>query len=99
MNEYDDFGGRELEEHVRLAIKDVRTMLVADSDPTNFVCTDTDGARHDLSPSGYYITGKPEGLLHRINAGYWPDEIAEIGFDEVPRLRGLDPIDFRAEDI
>jgi hypothetical protein len=103
MNEYDedDFEDFELEKHVRRAIKDVRTMLVADSDPRNFVCTDTDGARHDLSPSGYYITSKPEGLLHRIHANYPPDEIAEIGFDEVHRLRGLDPIpiDFLVDDV
>jgi hypothetical protein len=58
----------------------------------NLVCTDIDGVNQDLSPSGYYITSGSEGLLHRIHANYPPDEIAEIGFDEVHRLRGLDPI-------
>ena len=51
-----------------------------------------DGVKHDLSPSGYYITSESEGLLHRIHANYPPDEIAEIGFDEVHRVRGADPI-------
>jgi hypothetical protein len=72
------------------AVTALRHQLGADDE--NFVCTDIDGVKHDLSPSGYYITSKPEGLLHRIHANYPPDEIAEIGFDEVHRLRGLDPI-------
>jgi hypothetical protein len=105
MNEYDEdgFEGLELEEHVRtrLADKGVRKMLVADNDSGNFVCTDTDGTHHDLSPPGscYYITSKPEGSLHRIIAGYWPDEIAEQGIEGCRQSRGYDPIDFLVDDI
>ena len=51
------------------------------ADDKNFVCTDIDGVKHDLSPSGYYITSGSEGLLHRIHASYPPDELAEHGFD------------------
>ena len=82
----------------RLGREDVRKMLEAcDSHPEHFVCIDIDGALHDprRSPSGYYITSEPEGRLHRIHANYPPDEIAEIGFDEVHRLRRLyDPSNF-----
>jgi hypothetical protein len=91
----DEFEGLDLEEHVRarLGREDVRKMLdVSETHPENFVCIDIDGALHDLRPSGYYITSKPEGRLHRIHANYPPDEIAEIGFDEVHRFRRLNPI-------
>ena len=92
------FDGLELEEHVRVRLGDkaVVKMLIADSDSGDFVCTDIDGAQHDLGESGtcYYITSKPEGALHRINAGYWPDELAEESVEECRRRRGYDPIDF-----
>ena len=64
------------------AVTALRHQLGADDENyENFVCTDIDGVKHDLSPSGYYITSGSEGLLHRIHANYPPDEIAEIGFD------------------
>ena len=76
-------------------------MLDAYNHPENFVCTDTDGALHDLNPPGscYYITSKPEGSLHRINAGYWPDEIAEQGIEGCRQSRGYDPIEFLVAEI
>lgn len=60
----------------------------------NFVCTDVDGARHDLSQGCYYIVSRPEGSLYRINAGYWPDELEEEGFEACRQRRGYDPIEF-----
>jgi hypothetical protein len=102
MSEYneDDFDGLEPEEQVRLllAAKDVCKMLATDSG--SFVCTDIDGAQHDLSPPGscYYITSKPEGPLHRIHAGYWPDELAEGGIEGCRQSRGYNPIDFLVDD-
>ena len=102
MSEYneDDFDGLEPEEqvHVRQAAKDVCKMLAADSG--NFVCTDIDGARHDLGETEtcYYITSKPEGVLHRIHAGYWPDELAEQGVEGCRERRGYDPIEFLVDE-
>jgi hypothetical protein len=76
------------------AVTALHKMLLADSDAENFICTDVDGARRDLSSGGYYVASKPEGSLHRINAGYPPDEVAELGFEGVRRFRGYDPIEF-----
>ena len=64
-SEKDDFEGVELEEHVRvrLANDDVRKMLVADNDSGSFVCTDIDGAQHNLEPPGncYTSPASPRG--------------------------------------
>ena len=99
----DGFGDLELEERDRVLLGDkaVVKMLVADSDSANFVCTDIDGAQHDLRPPGscYYITSRHEGSLHRINAGYWPDELAEESVEECRRRRGYDPIEFLVDDV
>jgi hypothetical protein len=100
---FDGFDGLELEERDRVLLGDkaVVKMLVADSDSANFVCTDINGAQHDLSPPGscYYITSRPEGSLHRINAGYWPDELAEESVEECRQRRGYDPIEFLVDDV
>jgi hypothetical protein len=102
-DDLDDFDGLEVEEHVRvrLAHEDVRKMLFAGDDPEDYVCTDVDGVQRDLNPPGscYYIASRPEGELHRINAGYWPDEIAEDGVEGCRQRRGYDPIDFLVDDV
>jgi hypothetical protein len=68
----------------------------ADCRPENFVCVDVEGVEHDLKPPGscYHIVSKPEGALHRIHAGYWPDELAEDGLEGCRHRRGYDPIEF-----
>jgi hypothetical protein len=83
---------KKLSGELKDAIDAIREYGMADNHDGVFICTDVNGVQHDLSPSGYYITSESEGLLHRIHANYPPDEIAEIGFDEVHRHRGLDPI-------
>jgi hypothetical protein len=89
----EDMMDDDLHIRARLGREDVRKMLeLSETHPERFVCIDIDGALHDLSPSGYHISSEPEGRLHHIHANYPPDEIAEIGFDEVHRLRGLNPI-------
>ena len=93
MSQDDDGFDDALHVRARLGREDVRKMLeVSETHPENFVCVDIDGALQDLSPSAYHITSEPKGRLLRIRADYPPDEIAEIGFDEVHRLRGLNPI-------
>jgi hypothetical protein len=85
------------DDRIDKAVTALRRHLGADDE--NFVCTDIDGAKHDLSPSGYYITSKPEGQHHRIDAGYWPDELAEEGFEACRERRGYDPIEFRVDEV
>lgn len=82
------------------AREDVLKMVVADNAPGNFVCTDVAGVQHDLGAPGtcYYIASKPEGPLHRIHAGYWPDELAEDGVEGCRRRRGYAPIEFLVTD-
>jgi hypothetical protein len=75
------------------AVTALRHQLGADQDE-NFVCTDIDGVKRDLSEGCYYITSKPQGPHHRIDAGYWPDELAEEGFEACRERRGYDPIEF-----
>ena len=82
----EDMMDDDLHIRARLGREDVRKMLeLSETHPERFVCIDIDGALHDLSPSGYHISSEPEGRLHHIHANYPPDEIAEIGFDEVHR--------------
>jgi hypothetical protein len=95
----DDAEGLEgLPKHIRIRLADkaVRKVVAADNHPENFVCADVDGVQHDLNPPGscYCVTSRPEGALHRINAGYWPDELEEEGFQACRRRRGYDPIEF-----
>jgi hypothetical protein len=79
------------------AVAALKRQLGADEE--NFVCTDVDGVRHDLTPSGYYITSRPERVLHRILASYPPHEIAEMGFEGCRQYRGYDPIEFLVDEI
>lgn len=67
----------------------------------DFVCTDIDGVRHNLRPpeGDYYVASKPEGLFHRINADYWPNEIIREGIEGCRRRLGYDPIDFLVDDV
>ena len=76
-------------------------MLVADNHPEiSYAPTLTVPGTISTRPgSCYYITSKPEGSLHRIIAGYWPDEIAEQGIEGCRQSRGYDPIDFLVDDI
>ena len=83
----DDFDGFDLEEHVRarLGREDVRKMLDAcGTHPENFICIGIDGALQDLSPPGALPHHQQaRGAPLRIRASYWPDEMAEEGFDGV----------------
>jgi hypothetical protein len=92
MSEFNEDDG--VEEHVRtrLALECVRKFALAGDRPKNFVCTDIDGVRRDLNL--YYVASKPEGRLHRINAGYPPDELVEEGGLEACRQFRGDPIEF-----
>jgi hypothetical protein len=85
---------KKLSGELKDAIDAIREYGMADNHDGVFICTDVNGVQHDLSPGGYYIVSKPEGSLHRIFAGYPPDEIADAGFEAVRQLKGFDPIEF-----